>query len=382
MDGPEHAARTEVVRGEGALARVPGIVAGRVFLVTDPGVVAAGHADRLQGLLESDRIEVHRYDEARPNPDEDDVDACHAAFQRARGDAELEWIVALGGGSAIDVAKGCAMLACGGGRMADYLGRGSIEVSSPKLVAVPTTAGTGSETQSFALIGNRDTGQKMACGGTAPVAAVLDAELTLTMPATVTACTGLDTLTHAVEAYVTRRRSQASGALALDAFRLAEESLETVLTQPADVEGRAQMLHASALAGQAIELSMLGAAHSMANPLTRRFDVAHGSAVGQSLPAVVAFNAVDPATRRRYAELARAAGLATNEDAEDVATAALGARLRALVELADLPPLTDRVPASAADELAAEAATQWTAQFNPRAVDAAAFAQLYREVLA
>ena len=142
------------------------------------------------------------------------------------------------------------------------------------------------------------------------------------------------------------------------------------------------MLHASALAGQAIELSMLGAAHSMANPLTRRFDIAHGSAVGQSLPAVVAFNAGDPATRRRYAELARAAGLATSEDAEDVATAALGARLRALVELADLPPLTDRVPASAADELAAEAATQWTAQFNPRAVDAAAFAQLYREVLA
>lgn len=382
MDAQEHERKTEIVRGIGAMGQVPAIVDGRAFLVTDRGLVEAGHAARLQGALESAGVEVHRYDEVRPNPDEDDVAACHQAFGRARRGGAIEWIVALGGGSAIDVAKGCAMLACGGGRMADYVGRASIDVATPRLVAVPTTAGTGSETQSFALISNRDTGQKMACGGTAPVAAVLDPELTLTMPAAVTACTGLDTLTHAVEAFVTRRRSPSSSALALEAFQLAERAFEAVLERPEDVDERAKMLHASALAGQAIEQSMLGAAHSMANPMTRRFDVAHGQAVGQALPAVVAYNSCDPATCSLYAELARAAGVAGRDASDAAAAAALGARLRALVDRAGFATHVDGVPAAAAEELAAEAATQWTAQFNPRAVDAAAFAQLYREILA
>ena len=142
------------------MEEVPTIVDGRAFLVTDRGVAEAGHAERLQRALEAAGVEVSRYDEARPNPG-DDVAACHDAYERAPRRA-IDWIVALGGGSAIDVAKGCAMLACGGGRMADYVGRASIRVTNPKLVAVPTTAGTGSETQSFALISNRDTGQKMA----------------------------------------------------------------------------------------------------------------------------------------------------------------------------------------------------------------------------
>lgn len=382
MNAPDHGPPTKILRGRSAMEEVPTIVDGRAFLVTDRGVAEAGHAERLQRALEAAGVEVSRYDEARPNPGEDDVAACHDAYERARRGGAIDWIVALGGGSAIDVAKGCAMLACGGGRMADYVGRASIRVTNPKLVAVPTTAGTGSETQSFALISNRDTGQKMACGGTAPVAAVLDPELTLTMPLGVTACTGLDTLTHAVEAFVTRRRSPSSCALALEAFQLAECAFEAVLDHPEDLESREQMLAASALAGQAIEQSMLGAAHSMANPLTRRFDVAHGQAVGQALPAVVAYNACDPSTRGLYAELARATEVASRDDDDDDAAAALGHRLRQLVQRAGFSPHVEGVPMSMAKELAAEAATQWTAQFNPRPVDADAFAQLYREILA
>lgn len=372
--------QTKIVLGAGALAEVPALVGDRVFVVTDPGIVAAGHFDRLVELLQAAGVEVHSYQEAQPNPDEDAVAACLAAFERAG--PGIGWIVALGGGSAIDVAKGCAMLACGGGRMADYLGRARIDVTSPRLVAVPTTAGTGSETQSFALIGNRDTGQKMACGGSAPFATVLDPELTVTMPAQVTACTGLDTLTHAVEAAVSRRSTPWSASFAREAFRLVERHFERVLARPDDLEARAAMLHASALAGVAIENGMLGAAHSMANPLTRRFGTAHGQAVGQALPAVVAFNAGDSAARALYAGLAREVGLVGRDAEDDTAVDALVHRLRALVEHAGFGPRIQGVPVSAADELADEAAKQWTAQFNPRDVDAAAFGALYREVLA
>jgi alcohol dehydrogenase len=198
----------------------------------------------------------------------------------------------------------------------------------------------------------------------------------------VTACTGLDTLTHAVEAMVTRRRSPASCALAEEAFVLAERNLEVVLAAPDDLDARAAMLHASALAGLAIENSMLGAAHSMANPLSRRFGLPHGQAVGQALPWVVAYNTADADARSGYAALARAAGLAGAQDDDLEASSRLRARLTALVERAGFGPHLDAAPAGAAEELAAEAATQWTAQFNPRDVDAAAFAGLYRELLA
>ena len=372
---------TDIVIGCGAVAQVPSLVGERALLVTDPGIVAAGHAERLEGLLRGAGVAVYRYDQAPPNPNEDDVEACLSAYRSASNDGAVDWIVALGGGSAIDTAKGCAMLACAGGRMADHVGRGRVDVTSPKLVAVPTTAGTGSETQSFALIGNRETGQKMACGGTAPGVAVLDPELTLTMPAYVTACSGLDALTHTVEAAVTKRRSHASAALAREAFQMIERSFEGVLSTPNDLDARGAMLHASALAGEAIENSMLGAAHSMANPLTKHYGVTHGQAVGQVLPTVVAYNAHDHDARQLYAEVARQAGIAGEADDDKDAARALIRRLRALVAKAGFGPKIDNVPAAAADMLAAEAATQWTAQFNPVEVDVAAFARLYREVL-
>ena len=382
MDEPEFVQATQIVRGPDALREVPAIVTGIAFVVTDKGIADAGHVDRLLGVFAAAGRTAVVYDAVTPNPDEDAVAACLEAYRQAGGDEGFDWIVALGGGSAIDVAKGCAMLACSGGRMADYLGRGRIDVQRPRLLAVPTTAGTGSETQSFALIGNRDTGQKMACGGTAPAFAVLDAALTVTMPEGVTACTGLDTLTHAVEASVTKRRSPASRARAIEAFQLVERHFEAVLDAPNDLDARAAMLHASALAGLAIENGMLGAAHSMANPLTRRFGVAHGQAVGQALPGVVAYNAVQPDARAGYADLARTAGLARTDDDDRVATEALQRRLRALVTRAGFGVRLEGVPAMAADELAQEAATQWTAQFNPRDVDAAAFGELFRGLLA
>lgn len=372
--------RTNLISGQGSLAEAADLADGRVFLVTDPGIVAAGHVARLEALLTAKGTPFHRYDAVTENPSEADVDACVAAFQNAFGDDDPEWIVALGGGSCIDVAKGCAMLVAGGGRMRDYVGHKATANAQLPVLAIPTTAGTGSEVQSFALITNNDTGRKMACGGEAPAVAILDPDLTRSQPPFVAACAGLDTLAHAVETAVTKARTEASVQYAREAFRLVERNLESSLRQPEDVAARGAMLRASAAAGIAIENSMLGAAHSMANPLTRQFAVAHGQAVGQLLPFVVRFNAEDGAAAAAYAELAYDAGVAERTDNTVVAVDKLIARLSELVAIAGFGPTFANVPASAVDALAAEAAEQWTAQFNPRPVDVAAFRTMFAQV--
>ena len=262
--------RTRMVYGPGAaentgsLARDLG--ARRVFLVTDPGIVAEGYADHVESVLKDSDIEVLRHDDVRPNPTTADVEACLTQL----GDHDVDVWVGLGGGSAIDVAKGANLLRAGGGRMEDYWGVCKAKGQLQPLIAVPTTAGTGTEMQSFALIAQQDTKQKMACGDpqVAPRIAVLDPCLTVTKPRFLTACTGLDTIGHAVETTVTTRRNEISRLFSREAFRLANRSLARVLQDPEDLEARGDMMRASAFGGVAIETSMLGAAHSMANPLT------------------------------------------------------------------------------------------------------------------
>ena len=371
---------TRLISGQGSLAEAANIADGRVFLVTDPGIVAAGHVARLEAMFAAKGTTYHRFDAVRENPDEENVDACVAEYKRAFGDDGADWIVALGGGSSIDVAKGCSMLASAGGRMRDYLGRKSKPHQQPPVLAIPTTAGTGSEVQSFALITNNDTGRKMACGGEVPRIAILDPDLTRSQPRFVTVCAGLDTLAHAVETAVTSARTDASVMYSREAFRLVERNFEIVLNTPDDVDARSAMLRASAAAGIAIENSMLGAAHSMANPLTRQFGIAHGQAVGQMLPFVVRFNADDKQAELGYAELAYDAGIVERSAPTKAAVKQLVVRLRELVAVAGLERTPANIPVSAIDALSAEAAEQWTAQFNPRPVDEAAFRSLFVQI--
>lgn len=349
----------------------------RVLVVTDAGVVAAGHAGRVVDRLESAGLDVRMFADLHENPTTVDVDACLAA---ATGfDPDL--YVAVGGGSSIDVAKGSMFLAAGGGRMEDYWGVGKARGTLVPLIAIPTTAGTGSEMQSFALIGQEDTHQKMACGDPQAAArlAILDPTLTLTQPRFVTACTGLDCIGHAVETAVTKKRNEISSECSRTAFALANRAFPVVLSDPQDLSARADMLHAAAFAGLAIEHSMLGAAHSMANPLTAHYDnIAHGEAVALSLPSVVEFNGEDRKSRAVYADLARAAGLADAVTPDDEATTILVARLEEFLDLANIRSLTEHgVTKDAIPMLAEEASKQWTAQFNPRAVDVSDFIQLY-----
>tara|TARA_R110002072_G_scaffold4174_2_gene29461 strand:- start:50661 stop:51803 length:1143 start_codon:yes stop_codon:yes gene_type:complete len=371
---------TRLISGQESLAEAANIADGRVFLVTDPGIVAAGHVARLEAMFAAKGTTYHRFDAVRQNPDEENVDACVAEYRRAFGDDGADWIVALGGGSSIDVAKGCSMLASAGGRMRDYLGRKSKPHQQPPVLAIPTTAGTGSEVQSYALITNNDTGRKMACGGEVPRIAILDPDLTRSQPRFVTVCAGLDTLAHAVETAVTTARTDASVMYSREAFRLVARNFEIVLNTPDDVDARSAMLRASAAAGIAIENSMLGAAHSMANPLTRQFGIAHGQAVGQMLPFVVRFNADDKQAALGYAELAYDAGIVERSAPTKTAVKQLVVRLRELVAVAGLERTPANIPVSAIDALSAEAAEQWTAQFNPRPVDEAAFRSLFVQI--
>jgi alcohol dehydrogenase len=349
----------------------------KVLLVTDRGIVAAGHAERVRRNLEARSLQVVVFDRARENPTTKCVDDCLAVAKPAG----IDTIIGLGGGSSMDTAKGCNFLLTNGGRMQDYWGVGKATKPMLPLIAIPTTAGTGSECQSAALIADEETHQKMACLDPKAAAriAILDPGLTVSQPARVAACTGIDAIAHAVETAVTRKRNALSSMYSLEAFKLCVKSLPEVLLNPKDLEARGRMLLGAALAGTAIENSMLGAAHAAANPLTAHFGVVHGHAVGLMLPHVVRFNGQDPQVRQSYAELASAPEIACVSEGHDQAWEALIERLEMLLKLADLPrALADcGVKREMIPQLADDAARQWTGTFNPRTITRKDFCDLY-----
>ena len=271
----------------------------------------------------------------------------------------------------MDTAKGCNFLLTNGGRMQDYRGVGKAARPMLPLIAIPTTAGTGSECQSFALIADEITHQKMACGDPKAAAriAILDPTLTVSQPARVTACTGVDALSHALETAVTTKRNTLSLAYSQRGISALLPVLCRGCCGTADeLEARAGMLLGAALAGLAIENSMLGAAHAAANPLTAHFRIVHGQAVGIMLPWVVRFNAENSETACLY-EALHGGGIGR-----------LISRLDWLLNLAGMPRSLGECPVnpSAIPSLAAEAAKQWTATFNPRPLAEADFARLYQ----
>ena len=374
--------RTRIVFGVDSVNRIGELAAGlparRVLLVTDPGIVAAGHAGRVTDLLRRSGLDVVTFDRVRENPTTRCVRDCVEVARAGSIDA----IVGLGGGSSLDTAKGCNFVLTNGGEMKDYWGIGKASRPMLPLIAVPTTAGTGSECQSFALISDEVTHQKMACGDPKAAArvALLDPQLTLSQPAAVTACTGIDAIAHALESAVTKKRTPVSAVFSRESFRLAARALPRVLTDPQDLVARGEMLLAAAWAGVAIENSMLGAAHSTANPLTAHFGIAHGQAVGLMLPHVVRFNSLDPQAAVIYADLALAASLPNASHPAE----AIAAKLEEWMDLARLPRHLSALGVTAENvpALAPEAADQWTARFNPREVSARELQELYFSALA
>ncbi len=354
--------------------------AGRVLLVSDRALLAAGHVERAVHALRGAGVAAEMFLEVAENPTVQTVERGLERLREAERGGDVALIVGLGGGSVMDCAKAINLLHRCGGNMADYRGDPAAAVLAARpallpMILVPTTAGTGSEAQSFALISDPNTHMKMACGdrrspdqgGLRPRIAVLDPQLSATQPRPVAAATGLDAIAHAVETSGCRVRTPQSREFSRAAWERLSGNFERALANPADAAAGEAMLLGAHLAGCAIEQSMLGAAHACANPLTAHFQMTHGVAVGLMLPHVMRRNAAGEARPHPYADL--------EPDVE-----ALCERLEALLRVAGVAPkLTAHgVTADSLDRLAADAAAQWTAGFNPTPLTVEDFGNLYR----
>ena len=357
--------RTRVLFGAGEFSRLGEVArelgGTRCLVVADPGIVEAGYAGEAVRSLKARRMDVIAFHDFGPNPTTAMIEAGRQ-FAAPHG-ADL--IVSVGGGSSMDCAKAINFVLSNGGHIRDYWGYGKAARPMLPMIAVPTTAGTGSEAQSFCIVVDSETGAPMACGDLKAAfrAAILDPKLTLSQPKNLAAATGYDALSHALESLVTTRHTYLSECFSRSAWRLVNSGYERMLEAPDDLDARGELLLGAHFGGLAVENSMLGAAHACAGPLTAHYGLPHGVAIALVLRHVVRWNL--PAAGVQYDEL-HAPGLER--------------RLRKLVEIAGLPLSLGEagVPESALPRLAEEAATQWTGRFNPRPLDAAGALEIYQ----
>jgi alcohol dehydrogenase len=367
---------TRVIFGEGAfdqlgaLARELGF--SRTLLVADKGLLACGYADEASRLLANANASVFTFHDFDANPDSTMIEAGRDFAASLRVDS----IVGLGGGSSLDCAKGINFLLTNGGVMRDYWGFGKAPKPMLPMIGIPTTAGTGSEAQSYALISDAETHVKMACGDTKAAfrIAILDPRLTISQPASVAATAGFDAISHAVESYVTTKRNAFSALFSREAWRLLSANYERVIINPRDIKARGAMQLGAYYAGLAIENSMLGAAHACANPLTARYGTAHGIAIALMLPSVVRWNG--PVAGSLYAELLKQSNDSFNGNDPG---GAMAGRLEQMIAGGGLPRKLEQLGINRADlsVLAGEAAGQWTGRFNPRPFGAAEALEVY-----
>jgi len=320
--------------GGGALAQIADLldkVGGRhPLIVTDPFMRSSGMLDRLTALLDAAGIPYGVFADTVPDPTTDVVEAGVRLLTAGTGDGAYDCLVALGGGSPIDTAKAMSMLAANGGRCRDYKVPNPIPKLGVPLVAIPTTAGTGSEVTRFTVITDTETDEKMLIMGMActATAAIVDYELTLGMPFRLTADTGIDSLTHAIEAYVSRKASPFTDSLALAAIEIISRNLRTACFTPGDHAARAAMMLGAMQAGLAFSNASVALVHGMSRPIGAFFHVPHGLSNAMLLPEITAFSA--SAALPRYARCAKAMGLADDSEGDQAATARLIDGLRDL----------------------------------------------------
>ena len=300
---------TKIISGIGSTAEIikelNDLYAKKVLLITDPGLVQAGVAQQVVEMLKQAAVEVEIFDAVEPDPS---IQVATKAAEMAKN-VKANVLIALGGGSAIDTAKSAALLVTNGGYLKDYAGVNKVIKPILPLIAVPTTAGTGSEVTIFAVMSDPEKQEKFTISSAliAPAVAVLDPLLTLKLPPSVTAFTGMDALTHAIEAFTSSIAQPATDALALSAIKLILKHLPVAVGRGDNIMARDGMLQASLLAGIAFNNAFLGLAHAIASPLGGHFHVPHGLANAVMLPYVMEYNL--PTAVRRYAEIGRALGL-------------------------------------------------------------------------
>lgn len=316
--------------GKGASERIvdtlTSLQCSKPLLVTDHVMVELGYAARMAAYLAERDIHMDIFSDTVPEPT---VSSIRAGVDIVR-EGDYDCIVALGGGSPIDSAKAIAILGKFGGQMRDYKFPKVTDDAGLPIIAVPTTAGTGSEVTRFTIITDDETSEKMLCVGRGfmPTAALVDYCLTLSLPQRVTADTGIDALTHAIEAYVSRKANLYSDAQALSAMALIAPNLRMVFADPSNERARESMMLGATLAGIAFSNASVALVHGMSRPIGAAFHVPHGLSNAMLLPSVTAFSI--PSAKVRYAQCARAMGVAMQSDSDELANDKLLNELRAL----------------------------------------------------
>ena len=375
---------TVVVGGGASAELVPQLArlgVRRVLFVTDGFMVSSGLAGRFEAALEAAGLFVATFADVQPDPTDETVRAAARRFAEERCDA----IVALGGGSPIDAAKAVAVLAVNGEPLARFQGYHQVPRGGVPLVVIPTTAGTGSEVTKVAVITDtaRDVKMMMLDRHLLPTVALVDYELTLSMPAPLTAHVGVDTLTHGIEAYVSRKATGLTDPLALECIRLVAAHLERAWRDPHDRAAREGMMRAATLGGMAFANASVALVHGMSRPIGAVFHVPHGLSNAVLLPTVTRFSL--PGAPGRYATVARTMGLATAADDDAAAGAKLVAGLAAFNARLEVPSLSgcrgvDRAQFDAVKEkMASDALASGSPQNNPVVPTAAEIVALYEQ---
>ena len=305
----------------------------RPLIVTDRMMVELGYVARISETLAKADIPSDCFADTLPEPTAASI---RAGVDMVRA-GSYDSIIALGGGSPIDSAKAIGILGKFGGEMRDYRFPRDVSEAGLPLIAIPTTAGTGSEATRFTIITDETSDEKMLCAGLGfmPVAALIDFELTLSLPPRVTADTGIDALTHAIEAYVSRKASLYSDAQALQAMRLLAPNLRAAYHEPGNRQAREAMMLGATLAGIAFSNASVALVHGMSRPIGAHFHVPHGLSNAMLLPAITAFSI--PAAPERYADCARAMGVAAQTDSVEAANEKLLDELRAINQELQVP---------------------------------------------
>jgi alcohol dehydrogenase class IV len=352
----------------------------RPLIVTDPFLMKSQLAEKLATQISDAGMSCEIFHETVADPTTTVVEAGVSAFKRGAHDS----LVSLGGGSPIDTAKAIGMLSANQGKVRDYRAPQSIRLPGPTHVAIPTTAGTGSEVTRFTVITDSESGEKMLLAGDhlQPSAAVVDYELTLTMPVRLTADTGTDSLTHAIEAFVSRKANPFTDTLALSAMKTIWRELPVSFREPGNLQAREAMMLAATLAGIAFSNASVALVHGMSRPLGAHFHIPHGLSNAMLLPVVTAFSA--QSAIHRYAECARAMGVAQAHESNEVAVNQLiGALYRRNKELGVPSPKEWGVPEEQYFALLGTMATQALASGspanNPRLATATEIEELYRQ---
>lgn len=311
----------------------------KVLCVYDKGIKDSGIAERITTPLIDGGINVITYSEVKADPSIQNVmDGYKLAAKE-----QIELIIAIGGGSSMDCAKAINILLTNGGSIEDYEGRNMVKKPTKPLIAIPTTAGTGSEVTSFTVISNVESQKKMVIGGKncGCDIALVDPELTLSLPPTITAATGMDALTHAIEAYVSKNTNIPSQINALKAIELIIQNLEKAVNDSTNIEARSNMMLGSLLAGVAFNSAGLGMVHAIAHPLGAMFKIAHGVANAMALPYVVAFNSNLEDIRKKHVEIAKSMNIVVEDKTPEEVSKELVQKIHDLSREINIPTLKE-----------------------------------------